>query len=215
MRRLIVALIVGLSLIGCATKPDREIAQERKSFYWPEPKGWDNRSFEFPLYLSSEVKHEGHEELRLTPGFFKQRSPELWSYAFGWWLKDDRPVNIETLSEDLVTYYRGLCAVDGPKALKLDPAHYRARVTLDPSAHATPLMKNLNYQAFLAEVDSYECLSDKPSGAPLVLQFRVKTFRCGEQNRNVALFAISPKPNSDPIWTTLDNLVNQFRCGNQ
>ena len=103
MRRLIVALISGSSLIGCATKPDREIAQERKSFYWPEPKGWHNRSFEFLLYLSSEVKHEGHEELRLTPGFFKQKSPELWSYAFGWWLKDDRPVNIETLSEDLVS----------------------------------------------------------------------------------------------------------------
>ena len=55
MRRLIVVLIAGLSLIGCATKPDRGIAQERKSFYWPEPKGWDNRSFEFPRYLSSEM----------------------------------------------------------------------------------------------------------------------------------------------------------------
>ena len=115
----------------------------------------------------------------------------------------------------LETYYRGLCAVDGPKTLKLVPARYCARVTLDPSAHATPLMKNQNYQAFLTEVDSHECLSEKTSGAPLVLQLRVKIFRCGEQNRNVALFAISPKPNSDPIWTTLDNLVNQFRCGNQ
>jgi hypothetical protein len=67
--------------------------------------------------------------------------------------------------------------------------------------------------ALLAEVDTYECLSEKAIGAPMVLKFRIKTFNCNEQNRNVALFAISPKPNSDAVWNTLDGLVNQFRCG--
>ncbi len=210
---MIYVVVAALALLGCATKAEREISQERKNFFWPEPKDWRNFAFEFPLYLSSQVKHEGHEELRLPPGFFKPDSPQLWGYAFGWWLKDSRPVNIETLTEDLPIYYRGLCATDGPKTLKLDPARYRARVILDPATQANPLLKYANYQAFLAEVDSYECLSEKASDAPLVLRFHIKTFRCEEQNRNVALFAISPKENSDPIWSTLDDLVFQFRCG--
>ena len=50
MRRLIVALIVGLSLIGCATKPDREIAQERKRFYLSE------KTSGAPLVLQFHVK---------------------------------------------------------------------------------------------------------------------------------------------------------------
>ena len=214
MKRLYFVALISVFLAGCMTTAEREMAHERKSFSWPEPNGWENSRFEFPLYITDEVKHAGHEELRLTPGFFKLESPALWSYAFAWWLKDDRPVNIETLSDDLVKYYRGLCAVDGPKTLKLDPARYRARVTMDPSARATPLMKYPNYQAFLAEVETYECLSEKAVGAPLVLQFRIKTFRCGEQNRNVALFAISPKPDTAPVWNTLTKLTNQFRCGN-
>jgi hypothetical protein len=212
MIRVFSFLFAGLILSGCATVAEREIANEKQNFSWLEPKGWQNYAFAFPLYLSSEVMHEGHEELRLPPGFFKPESPEFWSYAFAWWLKDTRPVDIETLTEDLPKYYRGLCATDGPKTLKLDPARYRTRVTLDPSARVAPLAKYKNFNAYLAEVDTYECLSEKATGAPMVLKFRIKTFRCEEQNRNVALFAISPKDNLDPIWATLDNLVNQFRC---
>ena len=199
MPRLSYAVIIALWMAGCATQAQRDMAQERKNFFWPEPKGWDNRRFEFPLYFTAEVKRRGHEELRLMPGFFKIESPELWSYAFAWWLKDERPVNLETLSEDLSKYYRGLCAVEGPKTLKLDPARYRTRVTMDPAVNVTPLTINQNYQAFLAEVETYECLSEKATGVPLVLKFHIKTFSCSEQNRRVALFAVSPKSDGAPI----------------
>lgn len=213
MMRRISSSLLFVFVASCAGLTPTKMDVERKKFSWDEPKGWENYGFPFPLYLSGEVKHEGHEELRLMPGFFNHESSELWSYAFAWWLKDARPVNLETLTQDLPTYYRGLCATDGTKPLKLDPRRYAARVKQDAAPGASTLTQLPHYQAYRAEVDMYECLSKTAKGEPIVLNFRIQTFTCGEQQRRVALFAISPKSDDDLIWKTLSNLTNSFRCG--
>ncbi len=205
-------VLLSVVLAGCANSIPPGDPAERAKYTWLEPKGWDNRSFPFPLYFSDQVKHAGVEELRLSPGFFKLGSPENWSYAFAWWLTDARPVNEDTLREDLPKYYRGLCATDGPKALKLEPSHYSARVLAsseaDPSAHRL----QPGYATYRAQVDSYECLSETTRGEPITLAFRVRTFGCPNDQRRVALFAISPQPDTHPIWRTLMELVDTFRC---
>ncbi len=205
-------MLIFALLAGCAALKPTQMDRERTKFFWDEPKGWENYGFPFPLYLSNEVKHEGHEELRLMPGFFNHDSQELWSYGFAWWLKDARPVNLETLSDDLPKYYRGLCAVDGVKTLKLDSARYVARIKLDSPTPQSPLANMPDYQAFRAEVDSYECLSKTAKGESIVLNFRIQSFTCSDPQRRVALFAISPKPDDDPIWKILSNLTHSFRC---
>jgi len=78
---LILPIISGLSL-------NSDIAAS-KEFELPLYDGWGKETIPFPLKFAPEIKLEGVEELRFSPGMFSEDSEEYWSYFFVWWLDSD------------------------------------------------------------------------------------------------------------------------------
>ena len=83
---------------------------------WRVPDKWRSEDIPFPLDFAPTIAHQGVEELRFPPGFFKPDAPDYWSYAFTWRTTDAANLDAKALGDELTVYFRGLiAAVDKDK----------------------------------------------------------------------------------------------------
>jgi hypothetical protein len=116
MQRLVIPCLV----IGCHTSsppapaprpaPVSSPPAPAPSQHWELPAGWRTETIPFPLGFAPSIAHEGYEELRFPPGFFKPDAADYWSYAFIWRTEDAANLDAAALGEELTLYFRGLIA---------------------------------------------------------------------------------------------------------
>lgn len=83
---------------------------------WRVPADWRAEEIPFPLDFAPTLTHQGVEELRFAPGFFKPGTPGYWSYAFAWRTTDPADLGAAALAGELTAYFKGLLtAVDETK----------------------------------------------------------------------------------------------------
>jgi hypothetical protein len=117
---------------------------------WEVPAGWRSETISFPLAFAPDIEHDGVEELRFPPGFFKPDSPEYWSYAFVWRTTDEAMLHGVTMGEELTAYFRGLiAAVDEKKQIKTpDEIIARAADVAHPAEDRGDILLALSVHVF-------------------------------------------------------------------
>jgi len=195
-----VLIAVALGACGGAHPEPRAAA-----VVWPVPQGWRSETFTFPIEFAPAIQHRGSEELRFPKGFADASSPEFWSYAFVWWLDDDRAVDAATLGVDLPPYYDGLAKAVDAESHKL-PA----------GALATPTVATLHDEGAQHDEGAHRVIGDIAiwdaftTGARVTLHVKVSVVRCG--GRRAAVFALSPAASDAAIWKQLDGVVGSLGC---
>lgn len=167
------------------------------TFDWPVPSGWKTETIPFPLDFAPDLKHDGVEELRFAPNFFKPEAPGYWSYAFVWWLKDRNHLDAQALSDELGRYFKGLSMAVGAKKFKFDPERFKAEI--GETAKGT----------FQGKAELYDAFT---TGKPLTLTVEGRSIACPAQEREAVLFLLSPKQAGDSIWKELHARADSFRC---
>lgn len=195
-----IALLLGLG--SCAEHAARRPRPEDALPPWPHPAGWKTETLPFPLAFAPAIHHQGSEELRFAPGFFDPAAPGYFSYAFVWWLKDERPLTAATLATELNQYYAGLCTAVGKKKFALDPARYRAKLTAQTATMP-------GWETFTGEAELYDAFT---TGLPLSLHLRAFQRACPASGHQAVLVLASPQPESAPIWNELRARAESFSC---
>jgi hypothetical protein len=181
---------VSLICAACGGAPAKRGSSAMR---WPVPAGWRAEHFALPTDFAPSLGRRGFEELRFAPGFSDASAPGFWSYAFVWWLDDDRPVDAASLAADLITYFDGLASAVDQQSHKLPATRTPSTATLGSDLRGDLVI----WDAFT-------------SGAQITLRARITPRQCG--SRHAVVFELSPADPAAPIWRDLDALSDAVDC---
>lgn len=181
------------------------VAQEAVEvpFHLPTPNGWRTETLPFPLDFAPELEYEGLEELRFSPGMFKEMKVDFWSYAFVWWVREGTSFSTQRLEEDLETYFRGLTA-GVAEARELNPGKTEFAVELELVESDSP-----GHQKWKGTAHTFDIFTTQRS---IRLNVRIDIQQCPEQKHLAAFFQLSPQPVRNQIWEVMAGLRQGFRC---
>lgn len=165
------------------------------SFVWPTPEHWKKETLAFPLDFAPSLPYRGTEELRFAPGFFDPNAPGYFSYDFVWWIEEGPRLERATVEEHLKLYFVGLTAAVANETkpdLSRIEAHLEANV--EPGLVGT-----------VRTIDAFKTQKE------VLLNVRAKTGACGG-TRHFLIVKASPKPVTDAIWGSLDEVAASFQC---
>jgi hypothetical protein len=169
------------------------------------PDGWRVERYLLPPFFAPGVKLKGIEDLRLPSGWGVPSSNEYWSAAFLYWLDKGQTINADVLKEMLTTYFDGLIKVNIPPNT--------------PKEKLVPT--TVSIQKIKPEPDDLETYSatismlDFQSMNPITLNYMAHVRTCNDKNHFPVFAELSPKPFSDPLWTTMKRMKQQFVCGSE
>lgn len=169
-------------------------------FEWITPEGWRAETIPFPLGFAPELPYSGFEELRFSPGMFKERSEDFWTYAFVWWLAGDVRFDARTLSSDLERYYKGLSLAVEEQGF--DPEKAAAVARLSALGRGTAVESR--WAGTLSTHDPFS------THARVDLHLEVEVSRSKPFDRTAVTFLVSPQPPGHPVWTQLARLRDAF-----
>jgi hypothetical protein len=172
-------------------------------FFLPTPEGWRTETLLFPLDFAPELEYEGLEELRFSPGMFKEMEVDFWSYAFLWWVPEGTSLDTQRLEKDLEAYFRGLTA-GVAQAKGLDPGEPKFKVQLEPDKSDSS-----DHRKWKGIVHTFDVVTTQ---SPIRLNVRIDILECPEQGNLAALFRLSPQPFHNQIWKVIDDIRQGFRC---
>ena len=182
------------------------------AFFMPTPEGWRTETIPFPLGFAPELAYEGLEEIRFAPGMFQEGSEDFWSYAFVWWLPIATPLDAETLSTDLESYFRGLTLAVS-EANGFDPGEAIFEAAIRPVASERDESgsdgSSTDGRRFSGEVRTFDAFATRK---PVELNARIEIWACQPHQRQVVFFEFSPQPPSHAIWNVLHGIREDFRC---
>jgi len=171
-------------------------------FSLPMPEGWRGETIDFPLEFAPELKYEGFEELRFSPGMFKPESEDFWTYAFVWWVPLSTTLDAATLDADLEAYFRGLSkSVNASQDFEPEKMEFRASLAAEKTAGEGEL--------FVGKVVTFDAFATRES---VTLNVRIESRRCEAAERLVVFFELSPQPESHAVWRTLEGIRTGFSC---
>ncbi len=205
MKNLIVAILCLTSLSTFAQTPEVEFdgKQWKAPYTLGIPKGWDIERFLIPISFAPKILYKGVEDIRFTPGWGKAKSDEYWTYAFLWYL-DYRPkTNVKIVANNLKAYYTGLVGSN------IEPR----KITADKLVPVKTAFKKVktnkgDLKTFSGTIDMLDYMEQKP----IILNCIVHLKICSGQNKTFLFYEISPKPFSDNIWQSLNQLWTGFNC---
>jgi hypothetical protein len=167
------------------------------------PDKWGVERFQFPIEFAKAIPYKGIEDVRFAPGWGDKNSSEYWSYCFLWWLNSDPQINLNDLQEDLKMYYTGLV---GRNIL----------VRKIPAEKLVPVVATLKkIKQDANDLETYRGtvnMLDYMIQEPMVLHVVIHVRNCTATNRKALFFEISPKPETDPVWTSMNSIFSEFRC---
>ncbi len=172
-------------------------------YYLPIPKGWTTERFLVPPSFAPTIQYKGVEDIRFTPGWSKIESNEYWSYAFLWFLDGAIAFDSKILEDNLTAYYTGLFDINTDKN-KIDTTR------LIPVRVSVNLKKtgNEHHKTFAGIVMMNDYMTTKPISLNLLVHIK----SCEGQDKTFAFFELSPKPYTDIVWTSLNQLWVDFKC---
>jgi len=167
------------------------------------PKGWDVERFLIPIEFAPSIPYKGVEDIRFAPGWGNAKSDEYWTYAFLWYLDDKPEMTAKIVEDNLKAYYTGLIGRNiTPRKIPADkifPVKTEIKAT-----KTTPG----DISTFSGTIYMLDYMEQKP----ITLNCTVHVKTCSEKNKTFIFNEISPKPYSDSIWTSLNQLWTNFGC---
>lgn len=134
------------------------------------------------------------------PGMFDPDAEGYFSYAMAWSLPDAPELDASALEMGLESYFSGL-------------AHTFATETLADSLPRAELartpVEGAWEQGFRGSISAFEPLAAQE---PIRLHVRAHVRTCPASGHRVALFELSPQPQSAPLWAKLGDMRERFRC---
>lgn len=170
---------------------------------WALPPGWRAETIPFPLEFAPTLPYRGVEELRFPKEFFTVGHADYFSYAFVWYLAPPGPASVETLEQELVSYFAGLArAVGGADRPDIAAFEFKAELTGDLATRVRGV------------VDAFDAFKAQ---APVRLHIEIWPLRCERDDRLAFAFAASPRDPGAHVmaWRWLVALAADARCEDQ
>jgi len=192
MRCLVLFTVAACSSSSPPAAPSKPVTPLTK---WRVPAEFREETIPFPLDFAPTLTHQGVEELRFAPGFFKPGTPGYWSYAFTWRTTDAADLDAAALAGELTAYFKGLItAVDEKKHQVPDKTAIAATATADGPGK------------FALTAHVFDAFGD---GAAVDLTGFARRAACGSG----ALWVFVLAPASSPLRAELDTLAGEAVCG--
>lgn len=167
----------------------------------PMPSDWHFERIDFPLPFAPELKYQGFEELRFSPGMFNTNSDTYFSYVFAMKVEDKITVDVAFLRTLLTTYFRGLCrSVSEGTNFHIDTDKITATVKEDH--YEAPRSRH-----FHATLQSYDPFV---TGRPITLHLEILAIDVGPMDHRI-FAGVSPKSKDNPIWKVLRDVEKKFQ----
>lgn len=205
MKNLIIAVLSFTSLITFGQTPKAEFdgTKWEAPYSLNFPKGWDVERFLIPIEFAPQIPYKGIEDIRFTPGWSKVKTDEYWTYAFLWYLDDKPKTNAKIVEHNLKAYYTGLVGSN------IVPR----KITADKLVPVKTEIKKVktdkgDLKTFRGTIYMLDYMEQKP----ITLNCIVHLKSCSGQNKTFIFHEISPKPFSDNIWQSLNQLWTDFSC---
>ena len=205
MKNLIIAVLCFSSFTTLAQTP--KTAFDGKNWMAPYtlniPKGWDVERFLIPIEFAPQIPYKGVEDIRFTPGWGNAKSDEYWSYAFLWYLDGSPETTAEIVATNLKAYYTGLVGRN------VEPRKIPANklVSIKTAVKQVKTDKG-DIKTFRGTVYMLDYMEQQP----ITLYCIVHLKSCPGKNKVFIFNEISPKPYSDTIWQSLNQLWTGFNC---
>jgi hypothetical protein len=152
----------------------------------PIPKGWDVERFLIPVSFAPEIKYQGVEDIRFSPGWGNVQSDAYWTYAFLWYLENKPVINAKITARNLTVYYTGLVKSNA------EPRKIPAEKLL-PVKTAIKKIKTAtgDLKTFSGTIYMLDYMQQKPIRLYCMVHLRV----CSEQHKTFLFNEISPMCN--------------------
>lgn len=165
--------------------------------------GWGIERFLIPIEFAPGIKYSGVEDVRFTKGWGEVTSNEYWSYAFLWYLDGKPVINQQDIEKNLAMYYDGLIGqnVEPRKIPRELVKPVKVTVKKIPT-------QNGDQSTYTGTIQMLDYMQQKP----MTLNCIVHQKLCNGQNKTFVFHEISPRPLTDPVWTSLKKLWTDFDC---
>ncbi len=165
------------------------------------PKGWDVERFLIPIEFAPQIPYTGVEDIRFTEGWGNVKSNEYWTYAFLWYLDGSPVINKNIIENNLRAYYTGLVGRN-----------------IEP--RKIPVSKVIPTKTFVKQVTTFKRdaktfngtieMLDYMEQKPIILNCIIHVRPYKEKGKTLIFYELSPKPLSDSIWNSLNQLWTTF-----
>lgn len=199
----IIALILFSIIASRAAAQEFDGANWKAPYTLSFPEGWGVERFVIPIEFAPSIRYQGVEDLRFTPGWANVNSDEYWSYTFLWYLNEMPLISANIIQNNLNAYYTGLIGRNIEKrkipSEKLFPVKTSMKeVMAEPG----------DLKTFRGSISMLDYMEQKP----IVLNCAVHVKSCAGQSKGFIFYEISPKPQADKVWTSLEAVRKSFDC---
>lgn len=199
----IIACVISLSLFGQNHEPEFDGKKWDAPYTFNIPEGWGVERFPIPISFAPGIKYKGVEDIRFSPGWGKTESNEYWTYAFLWYLNGEVKTNAKTIENNLMIYYTGLLDAN------LDPLKIPAGEWVPVTTKIKKVKaEGRDIKTFKGSIHMFDYIEYKP----ITLNCIVHLSYCKELDKTVLFYELSPRPFSDQIWQSLNQLWSGFGC---
>jgi hypothetical protein len=205
MKKILLILLFLASLPGFAQTSEVEFdgSKWNPPYTLAIPEGWGVERFAIPIGFAPQIPYKGVEDIRFTPGWGKSNSDEYWTYAFLWYLDGSQETNAKIVENNLKAYYNGLVESN------IEPRKIPADKLVPVKAEIRKVKTSKgDLRTFRGTVTMLDYMQQKP----ITLNCIVHLKSCSGQDKTYLFYEISPKPFSDIIWQSLDELWAGFGC---
>lgn len=213
----LVAAAVALLVVHLGRRPAPAIRADsppvdEHSLHWPSPARWSDVHFDFPLSFAPELPYRGFVHMHMSPDFEHPGTPGYWAYVVSWVTADAQPgefADPHRLEQDLRAYYTGLCGKNGHPGTRQRAVDFVSRVAhLSTAPLAGEDRSNGATELLQGEVEALDCIVN---GDELTLHVEASAGSCAP-GVSYVVYALSPRPPEDPIWTALRAERRAFDC---
>lgn len=172
------------------------------NYHLPSFPGWSEERFPIPIGFAPSIPLKGVEDIRFSPGWAKPQNQQFWTYAFLWYLEGSPKISEDSLERYLMAYYSGLYLANtwGDSVRLLD------RVSVVANIKASSVSDG-SVASFSGEIRMNDYMEKKP----ITLRIKIHQKPCLD-GKMAFFFELSPKPFSDRVWKSLDQLWVDFDC---
>lgn len=205
MKKLVSLLfcLSSLAIFGQAPKAGFDGNKWNAPYTLDFPKGWDVERFLIPIEFAPSIPYKGVEDIRFMPGWGNTKSEAYWSYAFLWYLEGKTELTEKIVADNLRAYYTGLIERNiEPRKIPAEKV-FPVKTTIEAVKTDTG-----DFKTFRGTIHMLDYMEQKPVTLNCIIHLKF----CEGKSHTFIFNEISPKPFSDPVWISLNNLWTGFNC---
>jgi hypothetical protein len=182
----------------------------KQAYYVPAPVGWSKETISLPPGFAPDMKWKGVEELRFAPDMYKPESDSFFSYTILFWLPGEQKVDVKTMEQEMLAYYRGLCkAVSKSKNKDVNVSTFSVKIK-----EVTPdkVNKQSTGEPYLEYAGELNWVEPFVTGKPQTLSLDIHTWYCDKHKHQCVFMCVSPQPKTAAVWKTMFEIHSKTTC---